>query len=79
MTIENKKSWAEIMTDRGFVSVPEAASIARVHRATVYRWIEADELAANTAGPSVYVKFASIVTKLGPELCKAYGIQHVRT
>ena len=73
----NKPKWPEIMRDRGFIPVAEAAEIARVHRATVYRWIEQDEIAINAEGRSNYVSFRSLCAKLGPSVCAAYGIQNV--
>lgn len=67
------------MDKAGFLPVSKAAQLARVSRSTLYRWIAAEgsKLKTKAAGPSstVYVSRASLISHLGPHLCKAYGLQ----
>lgn len=65
----------QTMAERGLVSVAQAAELARVSRSTLYRWIEADEIEHEETGLGLFVKRASLLKKLGPALCKVYGLR----
>lgn len=63
------------MRTRGLVPVSEAAKLAHVERSTIYRWIDADKIVAETTGLGVFVKRKTLIDHLGPEACKALGIK----
>lgn len=65
----------QTMNERGLVSVASAADLARVSRSTLYRWIATGAVESEVTGLGTFVKRASILAKLGPTLCKAYGLR----
>lgn len=54
------------MRVRGWLSPVQAAAMAKVDRATIYRWISDDRLKITKVAGSRYVSLASLRKLLGP-------------
>lgn len=65
----------ETMSARGLISAASAAEMARVSPSTIYRWAARNAVESESTGLGLFIKRASLVSKLGPTLCKMYGIK----
>lgn len=61
---------AELMRQRGFITVKEIAAKIGITKTTVYRWVEQGKVAEERVGAARYISLASLVQHLGPTAAK---------
>lgn len=57
---------AELMRQRGFVTVKEIATKLGITKTTVYRWVEQGKVAEERIGAARYISLSSLAQHLGP-------------
>ena len=64
----------DAMKNEGWITVINAAVLARVNQQTIYRWIRSGDLESTKVGARLYVSRDSLLRKLGPVASRALGL-----
>ena len=65
------------MRATGWIPALEVATLCKTSLRSVYRWADDGKVERLKVGNSVYIKWTSVRTHLGADVCKALGLDPV--